>query len=498
MTDITFYGGIDEIGGNKFLLKDKDARVFLDFGMQMGKANSYFAEFTQPRGLNGMGDLFEFGLLPKIHGLYRTDYSKHMDWDDDHKNDTAFDGVLLTHAHVDHCAYIHYLRPEIPIYCTEATKLIMQTFQDTGGHEEYITYKENFKVYENSKGGISRANSEKNRDELARDIRIIEPYKKFKIGSMEIEPIPVDHSLPGVCGFIIHTSGGSLGYTGDLRFHGRRKKESVKFVERCAESDLDHILCEGTRVDAGTSKTEYDIEKDAIDITNSAKELVIVTYPVRDLDRLQSFYLAAKETGRKLAIDMKQAYLLNLFAESKHYANDYPALDDPVIVIYNPKKSWGLIDKDAGYWSEAQKISDYKKWERDFIDRDNSVIHSDISSHQDRYMFYCSDFGLKELIDIRPSPGSQYIRSSTEPFDDEMRLDHDRIKRWLVHFNLLDKEGNWTVSHVSGHGSGDQIEQLAKDVKAKELTPIHTEKGDYFDKWHDNVKKVKLGGILSF
>jgi ribonuclease J len=60
--------------------------------------------------------------------------------------DTEIDAVILTHAHVDHAAYIHYLRPETPIYCSEATKLIMQAFQDTGSSEEYITIKENFKI----------------------------------------------------------------------------------------------------------------------------------------------------------------------------------------------------------------------------------------------------------------------------------------------------------------------------------------------------------------
>jgi len=29
-TNITFYGGIHEIGGNKFLVQDKDTRIFLD------------------------------------------------------------------------------------------------------------------------------------------------------------------------------------------------------------------------------------------------------------------------------------------------------------------------------------------------------------------------------------------------------------------------------------------------------------------------------------
>jgi ribonuclease J len=150
-TSITFYGGIHEIGGNKFLIEDRGTKVFLDFGMQMGKVNQYFAEFVKPRICNGMGDLFEFGLLPKLKGVYRKDYSKHIDFGG--SEDNEIDAVILTHAHVDHAAYIHYVRPDIPIYCSEATKLILQGFQDTGSDEEYIIFKENFQT-KTDKNGI--------------------------------------------------------------------------------------------------------------------------------------------------------------------------------------------------------------------------------------------------------------------------------------------------------------------------------------------------------
>jgi mRNA degradation ribonuclease J1/J2 len=32
-TTLAFYGGINEIGGNKVLVKDGDTRIFFDFGM---------------------------------------------------------------------------------------------------------------------------------------------------------------------------------------------------------------------------------------------------------------------------------------------------------------------------------------------------------------------------------------------------------------------------------------------------------------------------------
>ncbi len=42
MTSLTFYGGVNEIGGNKILLQDKDTKIFLDFG----------------KGFTGLGKLY--------------------------------------------------------------------------------------------------------------------------------------------------------------------------------------------------------------------------------------------------------------------------------------------------------------------------------------------------------------------------------------------------------------------------------------------------------
>lgn len=57
VSNITSYGGINEIGGNKFLLGDECTKIFLDFGMPMGKANDYFADFLKPRKLTECGPL---------------------------------------------------------------------------------------------------------------------------------------------------------------------------------------------------------------------------------------------------------------------------------------------------------------------------------------------------------------------------------------------------------------------------------------------------------
>lgn len=67
MTSLTFYGGVNEIGGNKILLEDKDTKVFLDFGKSFSRRASYFEEYLNPRTSNGIVDFLTMGLVPDIN-----------------------------------------------------------------------------------------------------------------------------------------------------------------------------------------------------------------------------------------------------------------------------------------------------------------------------------------------------------------------------------------------------------------------------------------------
>ena len=492
MTSITFHGGVNDIGGNKFLVKDKDTTLFMDFGMSFSEEGQFFTQFLNARGSNFLTDMFELGMLPKIKGLYRQDYAKHVGFDGN--EETEIDAVLLTHAHVDHCAYIQYLREDIPIYCSEESKLIMQNFDDTGS-DQYITHKKKFQFYKNKKGEVSRASG----DNVAypRKIKVFQSNKEFSIDSIKVEPLPVDHSISGVHAFILHTSNGSIGNTADLRFHGRRKDDTEKFVERCGESDLDILLCEGTRVEKTSSLTEYDVETKVADIVNNTKGLAICGYPIRDLDRLMSFFIAAKNTNRYLVIDMKQAYLLKLFTESESLKGKYPSPIDKNIKIYIQRGTWGLIDKNKEKFSGKQLYADYPTWQRPFLDYPNAVDYRDIQKKQNEYIFFCSDFRLQDLIDIKPDEGATYIRSLTEPFDFEMEHKVDQVKNWFVHFGVLKKDQDWHQIHVSGHGDGEQIKKVIDGSNSKKLIPIHTQHDEYHKKWHSNVQSVNQHGSVT-
>ena len=108
-TTLTFYGGVNEIGGNKILLQDGDTRVFFDFGMSFAmKKQFYSPPFLSPKSEKGLQIL---GILPQITGIYKFDQSQ-----------PEVDAIFISHEHINHSAYLSFIKREIPVYCGETRK----------------------------------------------------------------------------------------------------------------------------------------------------------------------------------------------------------------------------------------------------------------------------------------------------------------------------------------------------------------------------------------
>ena len=456
---IEIVGGKDEIGGNKILLEHKDTRVFLDFGMSFKQASKFFSEFLQPRKCAALNDFFELGLLPDIEGLYREDYLRHMGREEEERK---IDAVFLSHAHADHAQYIHFLRFDIPIYCTNVTKTIMQCLEETGSSplSDFVTACEAFQFYENKKGGLSRVDRKKTDYVHERDFRIMEPETKVKIKDLEVEMVPVDHSLPGACGYIVYSNEGNLVYTGDIRFHGSKNEHSKRFVEKAKLAKPKWLICEGTRIDSTKKDSEEGVKEKITEFISGSKGLVFVEHPARDLDRVNTIFESVKDNNREFVVNLKLAYLLQSLGQDSPFS-----LDDVKILV--SKKSWGLIGKPS---IDCQLVDqDYSKWERDFIRRQNSITCEDLCKDPLRYVVSMNMWEINQLTDIKPKE-AVWIKSSCEPFCDEMDIDEGRKKNWLEHFHIQEY-----FAHASGHASGDEIKEMIKKINPAKLIPIHTE-----------------------
>ena len=448
MTTLTFYGGIGEIGGNKVLLEDRNTRVWFDFGQSFTSGSDYFIDWLQPRGVAGAKDYFEFDLLPKIPGLYSRDSLKLTDLK---YREPEFDAIFISHPHFDHIAHIAFVDESIPIYLSKVGRAIVEAWEQSSTQADFGEHK----------------------------YFPFEPGKKIKVGSLEVLPLEVDHSIPGACGFIAYTSEGAVVYTGDFRKHGPRATMTEEFVERAAEERPAAMVCEGTRVtpkeERGYVGGEEEVRQESDRIVAEAKKLVVATFYGRDVDRMATFAKVAKDSGRQFAVSTRTALLLTML---ERIGMEVPRLGHDFLV-YARRKA-------AGEFEEM----DYYKWERPFIK--DAVNFEHVNCHQGELLLNLDFYHFAELVDIHPDPGGHFIHSMSEPYSEE-DLEAEVMQNWLRHFEL-----RFHQIHASGHCSRREIEALVKEVNPKHVIPVHTEGSEIFRKVLSNVIVPKYGEPIKF
>ena len=428
-TSLTFFGGVNEIGGNKILLKDGDTKVFFDFGMSFAmKKQFYTPPFLSPKSEISLQEL---GILPRLDGVYKFD-----------PKPTEVDAVFLSHGHLDHSAHLSFLKREIPVYCGETTQIILRALSD-----------------------IRRADLEFNVADL--DFRSFRTGKKIKINDVEIEPIHVDHSVPGAYGFVIHTSHGSVVYTGDFREHGAKPEMTGDFVEKAKGAQPVAIVTEATNMTGANVSSEAEVEDKLNQIVTRADGIVMAGFANSDVDRLNSFYHIAKRNRRCLAVSLKQAYLLDALRKDKGL--QIPRLDDEHMLIFRKSK------KRFGKW-ESQLIDQYSPQNKIF-----DVFEA--SKQQCNIILAMSFYDFEELVSLQPTAGSCYILSSSEPFNEEMEIDYERLTNWLEHYGVPQYH-----VHVSGHIMPLQLKSMLKEINPERAFPVHTENTDLFAKFMRDIK----------
>ena len=520
MPTITIYGGANMIGGNKILLEDAESRLFFDFGTTFKTRDLYFEEYLKPRPGAGLLDPLEMELLPPLEGLYRPDLVPSGDvWDrcrerPGYRELERVDGVLVSHAHVDHTGYISFLREDVPVYASAMTAFIAKAMQDSSmaDFEKEVCYitrralddgylrtqRESYRqrpfcfadaaamspdgeeFWTRSPNHIAGADNKRRKG--------LEPapfqMSPDRVGDLPVRFFPVDHSVRGAGAWAVETSAGWVVYTGDLRWHGSAAEETKRFIHEVASLRPRLLLCEGTRIakdDGGKEEggkngdyTEQDVYERALKQVKAEERLVVADFGPRNIERLETFLKTADETGRQLVILSKDAYLLEAMRLA---APSLPAMS-------NSKQM--LMYEDLRYKIEP--------WEQDLRQRfaGRMVSARQVHSSPGDYILCFSFWDSKNLIDIDVRGGT-YVYSSSEAYSEEQEQDFRRLREWLRHFDIrsvgLPHERWQGIGglpeeerglHASGHASADDIMEFVRHINPRTVVPVHTENPGYF------------------
>ena len=507
-TTIEIFGGLNVIGGNKICITaSNDAAVLLDFGLDFSINKKFTDSFLKLREKEFVLDGLFVGLLPKPSGtlvnLYRKDLMLHC------KNNLleAFGidytpeampivtDVAISHVHTDHMGLIRYIHGSINLVLGTISDALLDHFtivnKATSLLRDVKAYKSFFKLV----GGKIVVDD----DETTRNVTKLDNGQSTDVanGGINIQFFETDHSVPGAGGFLLQDkeSGKKIVYTGDIRVHGPLGAKAQAFIAAAKEFEPDVLIIEGTRLARKGEESYYDDEEsvknkifeilDDINKTND-NALVLFECSLRDVWRFKSFYEAACMAGRKLVVDA-DIYLL-IAACQKAGVPEVSSIDLNNVLIYLFKAgSFSYANKDYSYNPEiVAAFTDPNiklkagagKYNALNFKMHEHVKAEDIRNDPGKYVMYLSFYSLNELPDLRPPQGSHYIKSMSEPFDDEAAIDDQKRLNWLEAAGI--PEENRHQVHCSGHADPETIKSIITTIAPRVVIPVHTEHPEMF------------------
>jgi ribonuclease J len=336
------------------------------------------------------------------------------------ENSENLKGLVITHAHEDHVGAVAYLWPKLrcPVYCSPFTAAVLRHKLTEAG--------------------------------LVRDVnvQIIRPGNKaFKeIGPFRVGVVHVSHSIPDTRSLIIETDLGRIVHSGDWNLDpapvlGEPTNEE-KFKDAGEEGVLAYIGDSTNSMVPGRTGTESDVEKGLEKVFAECKGRIAVTMFASNVGRLRSVALAAKATGRSVALVGRSLHTMTGCAQSCGYLDGIQKFLDMEDIDRIPADK--IVIAVTGSQGEARAaLARIAKGEfREFsLGRGDTVIFS-----------------------ARPIPGNE--------------KDINQVKNNLASsgVRIVTPDDTEHKIHISGHPCREEILDMYRWLKPQIVVPVHGEK----------------------
>lgn len=241
---VRIHRGCNEVGGSCVELESQGERLVLDLGRPIwAKRNENIP-------------------LPAVAGL--------------REPDSSLRAVVISHPHLDHYGLADGIAPPVMMGAA-AWRILAEASFFTGGV-------------------VPPTPSWFLRDRVP-----------LSIGPFTITPYLNDHSAFDAYSLLVEADGRRLFYTGDIRGHGRKRGAFERLLREPPRINV--LLMEGTNVRDGTDVdarglSEGDVEASVAELAASTRGMVLAALSPQNIDRLVTFYRAAKRSGRELVLDL--------------------------------------------------------------------------------------------------------------------------------------------------------------------------------------------------
>jgi len=431
---ICIHRGTKEIGGSCVELTTANSRIIIDVGMPLVDEAGEPFDSRVIRG-KSISELLELKILPRVSGLFDN-------------SAPAPDAILLSHAHLDHSGLLQFARPEIPVYLSKGTSKMLLA------------------------GSIFAAQPGLERERC----QIFEPESPFRVGDFQVTANPVDHSAFDSMAFLIEAEGKTILYSGDLRLHGRKPGMARRLIASAAGCSIDALLMEGTHMGANRERagTEKQLEEVVLKHVQTAPGIVLAMFSPMNVDRLVTFYKAARRVGRTFVVDPYAAFVMHLVAGQCKIPR--PTAEAGIRVFYNQ-----YFDR-SHERRNLKKI--YEMFLADRISRDDLLASAGTTLMVFRPSMTEPDFAgtLPQAAACLYSYWEGYLK----------KPEWEDFKRKVEQVS-----GTFKVCHTSGHIYLDDLVAFVRAVNPRIVIPMHTFEPGKFGEHFPNAVMLEDGTPLS-